>query len=251
MHLTLTQDLLVVILTFLLSIVGGITGIGIATIIIPLLLLLGVPFPVSKSLALWINVWIMVLSVYKRWKTINWHLAAPLMLSAFILAPVGAEISFLIPEKVQLLFLGTFVVLSALFILFLKPVPLFKNLKPSAALKLGVLVGGFAGFVGGLLGIGGGIIANPLLIILGLDPFEVTSISAVMVLLSSLSGWCTYALKGYFPAKFALPLLIAAVGGSYVGNKLSYKFSKEVIRKIVALFALVVGIVILLKGITL
>jgi uncharacterized membrane protein YfcA len=251
MHLSPSQDLIVIATTFFLSIVGGITGIGIATIIIPLLLLLGVSFPVSKSLALWINVWIMSLSVYKRWKTINWHLTVPLMLSAFLLAPVGAEVSFLIPEKVQLLFLGTFVVLSALFILFLKPVPLFSGTTKGGFIKLGILVGSFAGFLGGLLGIGGGILANPILIILGLDPLEVTSMSAVMVLLSSLSGWFTYTLKGYFPWKFALPLVIAALLGSYVGNKLSHRFSRAMLRKIVAAFAIVVGIVIFAKAFSL
>jgi len=251
MQIPLIQEVLLLVITFIFSVVGGITGIGIATIIIPLLLLMDVPFPVAKSLALWINVWIMALSVYKRFRYIKWHFALPLVISAFLAAPVGATLSFAVPERFQLLLLGTFVVFSGVFILFLKPVPLYAGATATGLIRLGILVGLLAGLLGGLLGIGGGIIANPLLIILGLDPLMVTSVSALMVFLSSLSGWATYTAMGYFPLKFALPLAVAAFAGSFAGNKLSKKMSKELVRKVVAIFALFVGVIVYLKAITL
>ena len=251
MELSLSKELLVVVITFLFSVVGGITGIGIATIIIPLLLLLGVPLPFAKATALWVNVSIMSYSVLRRLRYIKWSLALPLVAAAFLAAPLGAKISFSIPERVQLLLLGTFVLLSALLILFIKPKPKVVGLTRSGFAKIGVAVGFLAGFLGGMLGIGGGIIANPILILLGFDPLEVTSISALMVLLSSLSGWLAYTAMGYFSPSLALPLFFAALGGAYIGNKLSERFSKEMVRKAVAYFALFVAFITYIKAFTL
>ncbi len=250
MHLNPGQELLLWLVTFLFSIVGGITGIGIATIIIPIFLLLGSPLPFAKAVALWINVWIMLLSVYKRWNQIRWNLAIPLVITSFISAPLGAKISFFIPEKIQLFLLATVVILSSLFILFLKPKPLFEGTTKSAFIRIGLLLGTFAGFLGGMLGIGGGILVNPTLIILGFDPLMVTSVSAVMVLFSSFSGWLTYTLVGYFSLISSIPFAIAAVGGSYIGNHLAVKIPREITRKIVAFFALAVGIITYIKAFT-
>jgi len=248
MHLSFEQEAILWIITFLFSIVGGITGIGIATILIPIFLLLGSSFPFAKAVALWVNVWIMLLSVYKRWNQIRWDLAIPLVVSASLAAPVGAKLSFFVPEKVQLFLLATVVVLSAIFILFLKPKPLFEGTTKGAFIRIGIILGTLAGFVGGMLGIGGGILVNPILIILGFDPFMVTSVSGVMVLFSSFSGWLTYTLEGYFSLLSSIPFAVAALGGSYIGNHLAGRFSKNLTRKIVAYFALLVGIITYLKA---
>ena len=242
---------LLLVVTFLFSIVGGITGIGIATIIIPLLLILGWQFPFAKAAALWINVAIMSLSLIKRFSSIRWNLALPLVGAAFLSAPLGAKVSFYVPERVQLFLLASLVGFSALLILRLKPKPKVSDLTRWGFVKIGLLLGAFAGFLGGMLGIGGGIIANPILIILGLDPYTVTSISGFMVLLSSLSGWFTYTLSGFFKASLALPLFVAAAGGSYIGNRLSEKFERKTVRKIVAYFALFVSFITYLKAFTL
>ncbi len=251
MELSLYKELLLLGVIFVFSVIGGITGIGIATIVIPLLILLGVSLPFAKATALWVNISIMSYSVFRRRRLIKWSLALPLVVSAFLLAPLGAKVSFFIPARVQLLLLATVVLASALLILYLKPKPRVSGLTRFGFIKVGAVVGAVAGFLGGMLGIGGGIIANPILIVLGFDPVEVTTVSALMVLLSSLSGWATYTYFGYFPYKWALPLLIAALGGSYVGNRLSERFSRETLRRVVAYFAIFVSLITYLKAITL
>ncbi|HID79279.1 MAG TPA: sulfite exporter TauE/SafE family protein [Aquifex aeolicus] len=251
MDLSPSEQLLLVLVTFFFSVVGGITGIGIATILLPLLIFLGVNLPFAKATALWINISVMSLSVYKRLKSIKLFLALPLVVSAFLFSPLGAKLSFYIPQRVQLLLLASFVFISALAILFLKPKARIGGVTKLGFIKVGILLGGFAGFIGGMLGIGGGIIANPLLIILGFDPLVVTSVSSLMVLLSSLSGWITYAAFGYFSYSLTLPLFISAVAGSYIGNLLSQRISKEAVKKVVGYFALLVAIVTYLKAFTL
>lgn len=251
MEINLSKEFLLFVITFLFSIIGGITGIGIATIINPLMIFLGFPFPFAKATALWINVSIMSLTVWKKGKTVKWNLAIPLVVSSFLFAPIGAKISFFIPERVQLLILASFVVFSGLLILKLKPKPRVSGLTHWGFVKLGIILGAFAGFIGGMLGIGGGIIANPVLIILGFDPVMVSAISASMVLFSSLSGWIVYTAMGHFSPRVALPLFFAAIGGSYIGNLLSEKFERNTVRKVVAYFAIFVGFITALKAFTL
>ena len=248
MELSLIKEVILSLTVFFLSVIGGITGIGISTIITPLLLFLGTPFALAKATSLWVNLWLMAVSVYKKFKTINWKLTFPLVVSAFISAPLGAKVSFFIPEKVQLLMLATFVVLSGLFILFFKPLPLLSGLTHEGFLKVGVLLGLLSGFIGGMLGIGGGIIVNPILIILGMDPILVTSLSSVLVLLSSFGGWITYTLMGHFDWSLAIICAPAAVFGSFLGNRWANRFERKVIRKIVAAFAIFVGLVIYAKA---
>jgi len=245
------MELALFFITFLFAIIAGITGIGIATIIVPTMVFFGFAFPLAKATALWVNVSIMSLTVWRKRKVVNWKLALPLVVSSFLVAPLGAKVSFLIPERLQLLILATFVVFSGILILKLKPKPRFSGLTHWGFVKLGVILGAFAGFLGGMLGIGGGIIANPILIILGFDPLMVSAISGAMVLFSSLSGWVAYTVMGYFPVKVALPLFFAAFGGSYIGNLLSERIEKNAVRKIVAYFAIFVGIITAIKAFTL
>jgi uncharacterized membrane protein YfcA len=246
--MALSSELLAVTVIFLFSVVGGITGIGIATIITPTLLFLGLKLNEAKSVSLWVNVWLMTLSVYRRWGDINWHLAIPLVVTSFLFAPLGAKLSLFIPERVQLLLLGTFVIGSAALILHGKIKPKLIGLTYTGYIKIGLFLGTLAGIVGGLLGIGGGILVNPILLILGLDPLLVTSVSAILVLVSSFSGWFAYTKMGFFHWSLALPVALAAILGSFLGNSLAQKFSKEKLREVVAYFALFVGFIIYLKA---
>ena len=251
MELSLSVQLFLFLVTFAFSVIGGITGIGIATVIVPILILLGAPLPFAKATALWINIGVMSLSVLKKWRNINFSLALPLTVSAFLFAPLGAKFSFYLPERLQLFLLASFVLLSALGVLFLKPKARIGGVTKAGFVKVGILLGSFAGFVGGMLGIGGGIIVNPILIMLGFDPLMVSSVTSVMVLLSSFSGWVTYLSLGHFSFKLALPLLVCALAGSYIGNHLSQRISKEAVRRVVGYFALLVAIVTYLKALTL
>ena len=83
MELSLYKELLLLGVIFTFSVIGGITGIGIATIVIPLLILLGGSLPFVKATALWVNVSIMSYSVFRRRRLIKWSLALPLVVTAY------------------------------------------------------------------------------------------------------------------------------------------------------------------------
>ena len=73
--------------------------------------------------------------------------------------------------------------------LFYQPRQRERTLDSGAALATGLGVGGVGGFLGGLLGVGGGNIIVPMLNWLGLDAKVAVGTSALVVVFSSLSGF--------------------------------------------------------------
>ena len=161
---------------------------------------------------------------------------------------LGAKISFHINEKLQLTLLGLFIVISALLILFFKPIKFFENIRGKSLIPLGTALGTLGGFIGGLLGLGGGSIVNPIMLFLGLEPRIVSSASAVMVLFSSFSGWLVYFYHSSFNWKEGFFLVGVAITGSWIGSQLAKNLPKEILRKLIAIFLLFIGTSLLLKA---
>jgi uncharacterized membrane protein YfcA len=97
------------------------------------------------------------------------------------------------------------------------------------------LVGTVVGFLAGLLGVGGGNILIPLLVLLGFEPKKVAITVSFVVPFSALGSFFTYAT--YIPLDWYLLACIslAAVSGGYIGNYLMhYKLDQKQIKKLMA-----------------
>jgi uncharacterized membrane protein YfcA len=90
-------------------------------------------------------------------------------------------------------------------------------------LCLAGLIGLFAGFASGMLGIGGGSIRSPLLNVLGIDLIFAFGINLFVIPFSSLLG--AYSHRGNIEKKYALYLVIGGGVGSGLGIFLAYLFS--------------------------
>jgi len=88
---------------------------------------------------------------------------------------------------------------------------------------LGLLIG----FVSGLIGIGGGIILSPVLLILGwADLKQTAAVSALFIFLNSISGIIGSGISGFsLPANFELMLPLTLVGGIAGGYWGANKFN--------------------------
>jgi len=130
----------------------------------------------------------------------------------------------------------------AVFRLFLKNVVCKEH--RNLAFVWAMLIGAFIGFFSGMIGIGGGIILSPLLILFGWANLkETAAVSAMFILLNSVSG-----LAGLFSSgiqlnheiySWILAGIVGAILGSYMG---SFKFSFRKLQYILAsvlLFAIV------------
>jgi uncharacterized protein len=82
-------------------------------------------------------------------------------------------------------------------------------------LLIGAAVGGFAGFTGGLLGIGGGFIIAPMLMETGYPAKEAAATTAFIVTFSSFSGFMGHMAEG----RIDLILAAVAIGAVIIGSQ--------------------------------
>ncbi len=120
-------------------------------------------------------------------------------------------------------------------------------------LRIGVLntcvVGLTAGFLSGLLGIGGGIIMTPALVFFfGISIVQAASASLVSVLISSLLGSSLYWYEGKAIFIYAIILAASTAAGSYLGSSLAPRMHEGVLKKIFACLAFLTATALILKG---
>ena len=122
-------------------------------------------------------------------------------------------------------------------------------------------VGTGIGAVSAVLGIGGGSMTVPLLMSLGVKPVKAVSTSAVCGLVIAISGALSYALSMHTPPR-ALPwgsvgylylpaAAVTALGSmtlAPVGARVAHAIPSAALKRVFALFLLVVGVLIALGG---
>ena len=105
-----------------------------------------------------------------------------------------------------------------------------------------ISIGLFAGVIGGMLGIGGGLVIIPCLVyFLGLSQFEAqgTSIATLLLPIGILAAY-NYHRADVINWKFALIIAITFIIGGYVGSKLTISFvSESTLKKIFGVLMLV------------
>lgn len=82
---------------------------------------------------------------------------------------------------------------------------------------VGSLVGGAAGFIAGLLGVGGGFIVAPMLMELGYPTKQAAATTAFIVTFSSFTGFLGHMAEGHIDVPLALLAVAAAIAGSQLG----------------------------------
>lgn len=107
-----------------------------------------------------------------------------------------------------------------------------------------IVIGFVAGVVGGSLGLGGGIIIVPALVfILGFTQHHAQGTSlAVLLFPIGILGVINYAKNGYVNFKFAAILIVAFVLGSYLGSEISVHLPEKALKKIFAVFLLIISV---------
>jgi len=107
-----------------------------------------------------------------------------------------------------------------------------------------IVIGLFAGFVGGALGLGGGIIIVPALVfIMGFSQHQAQGTSLLVLLLPvGIFAVIHYAKHNYIDYKYAAVLILATVLGSYVGSVVSTHIPAKTLKTIFGVFMLLVSL---------
>ncbi|MBU4047249.1 sulfite exporter TauE/SafE family protein, partial [bacterium] len=107
----------------------------------------------------------------------------------------------------------------------------------SVNLLLGLPITALAGLMAGLLGIGGGIIEVPLMVLLLGVPMKIAvGTSCFMVGITALFGFWGHYFAGHFELKMALILSLVVFAGAQAGSRISIKVDKILLKKIYAVF---------------
>ncbi|MDX9770347.1 MAG: sulfite exporter TauE/SafE family protein [Tenuifilaceae bacterium] len=97
-----------------------------------------------------------------------------------------------------------------------------------------LVIGLLAGFTGGSLGLGGGIIIVPALVfIMGFSQHQAQGTSlAVIVFPVAFLGAYNYYRSGFVNIKYVLVLAVAFVVGSYLGSLMSINLPEKILKKV-------------------
>jgi len=198
-------------------------GLGGALVYVPVLKWAGFPVKeVAIPTALLLNGFttVMALVTYARNKLVDWKGGLALTASASAFAPLGAYTTRFIPVKALLILFSVAVVVAAVrMILFSRQPEPEKMFSIEARSVIGAIVGAFAGFMAGLLGVGGGFIIAPLLIWMGYKTKQAAATTAFAVAFSSFSGFLGHVAAGHFEPGLTAVLILAVVIGSFAGSR--------------------------------
>jgi hypothetical protein len=203
------------LVTFAFTTVLTVAGVGAAFILIPVFLSLGIDVHTAMATALLLNAVAMTVASVRfvRNRLVVWPVAVPVLVVASALSPVGAWVSQGLDRSVLLWAFVAFLLFAALMMLFYRPRPRTLQARWGSLAGIGVGVGGAAGFLGGLLGVGGGNIIVPALVAAGFEPKKASATTSFVVIFSSLTGFLGHATL----AGVNLPLLGWTVAGSALG----------------------------------
>lgn len=232
----MTLYLVSAILVFIFSGLMAMAGLGAAFLFVPLFYYLGVPLAEATPAALLLNVVSLLFAAFNYWrgKLVNWRVGLPILITAVILSPFGARLTPFVDKKLLLGLFAAFLIFAGFMMLFYKAKTRDQALSRGTEIGAGAGVGSAAGFLGGLLGVGGGNFILPVLNWMGLDAKVAAGTTAVVVVFSSLSGFLGHAtMGGLDPVFIAITALMAALG-SIVGSQLmKTKVSSTQLKKII------------------
>ena len=232
------------VVTFLFTTVLTIAGVGAAFILIPVFLFLEIPLLTAMSTALLLNSIAMIFASisYAKEKLIVFKTAIPILISASILSPLGARTAKHLPRDALLwLFVG-FLIFAGSMMLFYKAKEKQIETNTKKLTTYGIGVGSFAGYLGGLLGVGGGNLIVPVLVWLGFNPKKASATTAFIVIFSSFSGFLGHITLGNINLELLSLCAIGSISGALLGaylmrKKLSGKQVKTAIGLILYLIA--------------
>lgn len=230
------------ILLFVIAFLYASVGHGGASGYLAIMALFSMSPEIIKPTALLLNLFVSLVAFiqFYRAKHFLWRIFMPLALASVPMAFLGGIIS--IEASIYKKILGLLLLFPVIRFLFYKNIEV-ENIKKSTIL-LSVLIGGAIGLLSGLIGIGGGILLSPVLLLLRwTDQKQTAAISALFIFVNSSSGLAGQLYKGinFSPdmLSFVGIAFVGGLAGSYLG---SLKFNQNILKNTLALVLLVAGL---------
>jgi len=202
-------------------------------------LALGAIFDLAKEImrptALLLNLFVSLTSFiqFYRGKHFLFKIFLPLAIASIPMAFIGGRIN--IDTAIYKMALGLLLLIPIIRFLFFPNIPVTKIRKSNIGIS--ILLGATIGFISGVIGIGGGIILSPLLLLLKwTDQKQTAAISALFIFVNSLSGLLGQWTKGVAlntgMISYVAVAFVGGFSGAYFG---AMKFNQNVLRIVLAI----------------
>jgi uncharacterized protein len=226
---------------------GGILGIGGGLIMIPLMvevLKLTQHKAHGTSLVALVFTGIGGATTYALNGAIDIKAAALLALTAVISAPFGARYINVLSERNLKKFFGAFLIFCSV-LLFFKPylANIIGIIPGYSRIIILLITGMFTGFLSGMMGVGGGTIMIPVMVILiGLTQHVAQGTSLLVMVPTGSIGAFTHWKMGNVEAGILWGLIPGIILGTYIGGNIANTIPNDTLRLIFASILIIVGI---------
>lgn len=242
------EILLISAIAFVLSFIFALGGIGSALVLVPVLHWLGVPFAEARPTSLFVNTLSLAGASVSNLRSgrLDLRLGSPIIIGSIAMAPIAAYASTFIDESALKLCFIAFLFMSSS--MMLKPKrkadrEIYREKAPALTL---FLIGALAGGSSGLLGVGGGGVVAPLMVLLGFNPKRIAMITALVVPFSSFTGFLAYWAMGNIHIPLVLCVGVAAALGGYLGtNYMQKHLAPGTVKKFLGAVIMLIGIKLL------
>ncbi len=216
-------------------------GVGSAIALVSIFPMLGQSFNLSRALALFVNASstfsASIMNFYRG--VLDFKFVLPLVIAVLVSTPIGAYLSQFVNHKILMWMLVAFLITSATLMLFYK-----KEAKTSYTKTWVLYVIGFSvGIISGMLGVGGGALIMPLLILLGFDAKKAAYGVSFVIPFSSFGAFVTYLQFVQMDWYLLADVTVAALIGGYLGGKIMhFKLSQAQVKKLIGIVLYLIAI---------
>jgi uncharacterized protein len=229
-----TSLILFYILLFLIAFLYASVGHGGASGYLALMALFSISPAVMKPTALLLNLFVSMVSFlqFYRGRYFLWKIFLPLAALSIPMAFLGGLI--VVEDALYKKILGFLLLIPIIRFLFFKNTDP-RDMKPSS-IYLSLLIGAGIGFLSGMIGIGGGIILSPILLLLKwTNQKQTAAISALFIFVNSVAGLTGQLTKGiHFSGDMVGYVVVAFAGGLCGAWMGSLKFPQTVLKNVLA-----------------
>ena len=227
-------------LTLGLSTLFAMGGVGSAIALVPIFNMLGLPLNLSKAIGLFINtsstITTSIMNFFRG--VLDIKFALPLIVAILIATPIGAWSSQYVSVVAVKWILVAFLIVAAILLLYSKRET--KVVYDKAWILF--LIGFVVGLISGMIGVGGGALIMPLLILLGFDAKKAAYAVSFVIPFSSLGAFFTY--LSFVKMDWVLlgVVTVAAIMGGYLGDKIMhYRLTPQQVKKLIAVLLLLLA----------
>jgi uncharacterized protein len=185
--------------------------------------------------------------------TFNWRVALIFGGAGMVVAYMAAGLSRHLSPALLMVFFALLMLIIGGMMLFQRQKEPSENSSIQAEEKpnpwISLVAGAGVGLLTGILGVGGGFLIVPALVMLvGLPMYQAVGTSLAIIAANSFAGLMGH-LGGQFDLWVTIFFVAAGVAGTFVGSKLAYRLPAHRLRQLFAVFVIVLAIFLMIDNV--